>query len=107
MRFQATLPASRHAVLAATLALLALFAPALWSQATTQSVQGLVTDATGAVIPGAQVTLTNRDTGVARALTSNESGYYSFSLVPVGNYDIRCQSDGFKTEAASAVRVET
>lgn len=87
--------------------LLAALAPPAWTQATSQSVQGIVADQSGAVIPGATVTLTNRDTGVQQTLSTNETGLFSFTLLPVGNYDVRCETEGFKTEVASDVRVET
>ena len=82
-------------------------APNLSAQAITQTIQGLVSDATGAVIPGASVTLTNRDTGVASTIQTNETGNYSFPQVPVGNYDLSCQLEGFKTDNVSNQRVET
>ena len=82
--------------------------PALQAQlTTTQTIEGLVTDATGAVIPGANVTMTNVDTGVTSSVQTNETGNYRFSYVPVGNYDVTCELDGFKTNAARGIRVET
>ncbi len=107
MSSEAFVSVSRRCAVLMALALLPVFAPVLRSQATSQAVQGLVADSSGAVIPGATVTLTNLGTGVAQTLQTNESGYYSFTLVPVGNYDIRCETPGFKVEAASNVRVET
>jgi hypothetical protein len=77
------------------------------AQSTTQSVQGLVTDASGAVINGAAVTLTNVDTSVTRTTKTNETGNYSFPLVQVGNYDVKVEMQGFKSELARAIRVET
>jgi hypothetical protein len=95
------------AVLVAALLLVGFNAPSLNAQAITQTIQGLVTDATGAVIPGASVTLTNRDTGVTSTIQTNETGNYTYPQVPVGNYDITCQLDGFKTDNVSNQRVET
>ena len=74
---------------------------------TTQTIEGLVTDATGAVIPGATVTMTNVDTGIVITVTTYETGNYRFSYVPVGSYSVRCELDGFKTQSVSGVRVET
>ena len=73
----------------------------------TQTIQGLVTDATGAVIPGATVTLTNRDTGVQNTVQTNETGNFTFPQVLVGNYDASCRLEGFKTETVTNQRVET
>ena len=89
------------------LAAAAVLTPLLHGQAITQTIQGLVTDATGAVIPGASVTLTNRDTGVTTTIQTNETGNYSFPQVPVGNYDLSCQLEGFKTDNVTNQRVET
>ena len=72
-----------------------------------QAIQGLVTDATGAVIPGANVAITNVGTGVERTTTTNATGNYSFLLVEVGNYNVTCQQEGFKVQTATNVRVET
>ena len=84
------------------------WAPNLQAQlSTTQTIEGLVTDATGAVIPGATVTMTNVDTGIVTTVTTNETGNYRFSYVPVGNYSVRCELGGFKTQSVSGVRVET
>jgi hypothetical protein len=77
------------------------------AQSTTQTVLGLVTDTTGAVITGAKVTLTNLATNVTATTTTNETGNYTFPLVQVGNYDVRVEMQGFKSEVARNVRVET
>ena len=94
-------------LLAAVLLVTGSLAPNLSGQAITQTIQGLVTDATGAVIPGAAVTLTNRDTGVTSTIQTNETGNYSYPQVPVGNYDLSCQLEGFKTDNVTNQRVET
>ncbi len=88
--------------------LLGLLTLPLYGQRTsTQAIEGLVTDATGAVISGATVTMTNIDTGITTTVTTNETGNYRFSYVPVGNYSVRCELDGFKTQSVSGVRVAT
>ena len=88
--------------------LLGLLTLPLYGQRTsTQTIEGLVTDTTGAVIPGATVIMTNVDTGITTTVTTNETGNYRFSYVPVGNYSVRCELDGFKTQSVSGLRVET
>ena len=77
------------------------------AQSTNQAVLGLVSDSTGAVIQGAKVTLTNADTNVTQTVTTNETGNYSFPLIQVGNYDLRVEMAGFKTESVRNIRVET
>ncbi len=86
---------------------LTILGVSLFAQATNQTVQGVVSDSTGAVIPGATVTLTNTGTGVVQTQNTNESGLYTFTALNVGNYSVRCETEGFKTEVASNVRVET
>lgn len=77
------------------------------AQSTTQSIQGLVTDASGAIIAGAKITITNEGTGVSSTVQTNATGNYTLPLVPVGNYDLRCEMQGFKTETVKGLRVET
>ncbi len=89
------------------LACVLLLAGALYAQSTTQAIQGLVTDSSGAVIPGARVVITNLGTGVSRSVQTNETGNYTLTLVEVGNYDVRCELQGFKTEEVKNLRVET
>jgi hypothetical protein len=79
----------------------------LAGQSSTQSIEGLVTDTSSAVIAGAKVTITNTATGVTSAVSSNTTGNYTFPLVPVGNYDVKAEMAGFKTEEVKGLRVET
>ena len=66
------------------------------SQVTTATFYGIVTDPTGAVIPGATVTLTNAGTGAAQSHTTDTAGEFAFTFVRVGTYTVRIQADGFK-----------
>jgi hypothetical protein len=77
------------------------------AQSTTQAIQGLVTDTTGAVVAGARITITNIQTGVTRSVETNQTGNYNFPLVPVGNYNVRSELDGFRTETVTNLRVDT
>jgi outer membrane receptor protein involved in Fe transport len=68
----------------------------LFSQATaTGNIVGVVTDATGAALPGATVTATNRGTNAQRSVTSNTAGQYRFDLLPNGIYDVKAEAPGF------------
>jgi hypothetical protein len=91
----------------ACLLLLTTGAAHLSAQAITQQIQGLVTDTTGAVIPGATVSITNVNTQISQTRTTNETGNYSFPQVQVGNYSIRCEMQGFKADVVASQRVET
>src|ERR1041385_1596954 len=75
---------------------LAVIPQAAWSQGTT-SLSGNVTDTTGAVIPGAEITLTNPATNATRTTTTNEIGAYVFAQVPPGTYKVEFKRDGFTT----------
>ncbi|HUG82757.1 MAG TPA: carboxypeptidase-like regulatory domain-containing protein, partial [Bryobacterales bacterium] len=94
-------------IVCAVLIAAAILAPSLQAQAITQTIQGLVTDATGAVIPGATVTIKNIGTGLSQTTQTNDTGNYSFPQVQVGNYTVTCTLDGFKTENVGNQRVET
>src|SRR5882757_1005917 len=70
------------------LVFLLFFESAGFCQLTTADILGTVTDATGAIVPNAEVTLTNLGTNEKRTTQSNGSGDYSFTLLPVGHYSI-------------------
>ena len=74
--------------------------------ASTGAVQGTVTDPQNAVIPGAQVTLTNVDTGAASQTKTQNDGAYVFPLVAPGNYTIKVTAPGFETAELASVRVD-
>jgi Carboxypeptidase regulatory-like domain len=59
--------------------------------------EGLITDPSGAVIPGAQIELKNSATGQVRKTKSDQQGFYIFPLAPVGTYDLQVASPGFAT----------
>ncbi len=72
----------------AAIALLLCAVPGMHAQLTTADIVGTVTDATGAVIPNANVTVTNLDTHEQRALKTNAAGEYQVTLLPVGRYSV-------------------
>ncbi len=76
------------------------------AQAPTGQVDGRVFDETGALVPGATVTLTNADTGATRRLTSGGVGFFSFPSLQAGKYEIRCEAKGFRTQIL-VIPVET
>jgi hypothetical protein len=82
-------------------------APQLHAQgAGNASVQGSVTDATGAVIPGAAVTLTDNATRVKRTVTADSSGQYVFPNIPVGTYTLDVTSNGFQSYSRTNMVLE-
>ncbi len=86
--------------------LLAVCLPSLMAQtAATGSLQGTVTDASGASIPNATVTLTSIDTGQERTSTTGGDGTYRFPLLPPGTYKLKFAAGGFKGAEATGVKV--
>ena len=65
------------------------------AQTSRGTVSGIVADATGAVIAGATVTLTNIETGVSRSTVANGEGLYRFDAVDLGTYTVRITANGF------------
>jgi len=89
---------SRRLWIHSMLCLLLLAAmPYLVAQVNTGDVVGKVTDTSGAVMPGARVTIKNTGTGVARTVRTGKTGDYSFSLLQVGTYEVTIEAKGFRT----------
>jgi len=70
------------------------------------TLKGHVTDPSGAIVPGATITLRERDTGVQRNAASDAGGDYQFVFLPVGTYRIEVQSSGFRRELIPSLVVE-
>lgn len=68
----------------------------LCAQSITGSITGVVTDVSGAVIPGAAVTVSNTDTNVGTTVQTDSSGNYTAPLLPRGNYRLEVTAKGFK-----------
>ena len=85
------------------LALLLLLVPAVvFGQAqTTGQITGHVADEEGNAIEGAEVTVTNTDTGLERTSTSGKNGQFLFGVLPVGNYTVLVQSVGMQPQVYS------
>ena len=67
--------------------------------------EGKVTDGTGAVIPGVEVTVTSDATGEARTIRSDETGRYSLPVLRPGSYTVQGTSDGFRSATRSGVQM--
>ncbi|ADW70977.1 TonB-dependent receptor domain-containing protein [Granulicella tundricola] len=74
------------------------------AQDITGTISGTVTDASGAAIKGATVTLTNTDRGQdVRTLTTNGAGFYTGTSLPLGVYTVKVVDGGFKTESVTGL----
>ena len=82
---------------------LAVFA---FAQAPTGDIAGTVYDESGAVVPGATVSITNKDTGLQRTFTTGPTGIFSAPSIPAGTYDVKIELQGFRTLVREAT-VET
>ena len=72
----------------------------------TASIQGSVTDATGAVIPNASITLVDNATHVQRQVSSGTSGLYTFPNIPVGTYTLQVNMQGFQSYSQTGIVLE-
>src|ERR1035437_7969163 len=68
------------------------------------TIGGTILDPSGAMVPGAKVTITNTDRNqVLRTITTDPTGAYSAPLIPVGQYSVKVEVKGFKTETRTAI----
>ena len=81
------------------LAVVLAFAAMAFGQRTSGNIEGTVTDPNGAVVPNSTVTAkaTGTTAGFNQTVTANSSGFYRFSQIPVGTYDVTSTSTGFNT----------
>ena len=76
------------------------------AQQATAQLGGKITDSSGAVIVGAEVTLSNSQTGVSRKTNSNKDGEYLFTLIPIGNYEIAVKQQSFQTYEQKGITLD-
>jgi hypothetical protein len=73
------------------------------AQTTRGSIQGTVKDSAGAVVPGAEVTLTQPETGFSRTVVTNDEGDYLFPSLLPGTFNLQAQKGGFQTKLVEGV----
>src|SRR5215472_999931 len=78
-----------------------LLCPVVFGQSITATLQGRVTDNSGAVVAKATVTATNTDTGLSRSATTDASGEYSIASLPVGTYKVEVKAGTFQAQTRS------
>jgi hypothetical protein len=70
---------------------------------TTSAIVGQVSDATGAAVPGAAVTITNREIGLKRSVRTDESGRFNFPQLKPGAYSVNVEAEGFEPQQKDTV----
>src|SRR5690242_8276001 len=96
-----------HCCLLAALVIVALSKPTPASaQVLYGSIVGEVTDPNGAVVPGAAVTATNQETGVAQTARTDAGGTYQFVNLQPGTYTVKVVASGFKSYERRDLPVE-
>jgi hypothetical protein len=82
-----------------------LIQPFAWAQIDTGSIQGTVTDTSGATIPTASVVIRNEDTGFTQSVQTSSSGAYLFTPVKIGRYSVEVNAPGFEKVQQRGVSV--
>src|SRR2546423_761613 len=83
--------------------LLAITSVTATAQVTTASLAGTVLDTSGAIVPGANVTLKNEASGDVRRTTANGDAYFTFNAVPPGTYTVVVEMKGFNNWQAKGI----
>ncbi len=87
------------------LALVLLSPVAAWAQ-DQATIVGIVTDSTGAIVPGAKIVVSNPDRGFVRNTVTNSAGEYRADKVPIGNYVVSAEVSGFQKLVRTGIRLE-
>ena len=87
------------------LTVLLLASSMAWSQGTRATIGGTVSDDSGALIPGAEITITHTDTGQSRSVVSNDEGSYFAPGLSLGNYEVEASLPGFQTSVRSGIQL--
>jgi len=96
----------KAATVASMISLLLICPATVLAQRTTATIYGSVTDATGAVVPNAQITVTEEATGIGRNAKADDHGDFTFAFLPVGTYTVAVEANGFKTFSRTGIRLE-
>src|SRR5215472_12827187 len=90
----------------ATLLLVSLFTVNLAAQAPSGDISGVVSDPSGALVPGVTVTLTNPATNAVRTALTNEAGLYVLRAIPPGVYNLKAELSGFRAVERKNIEVQ-
>ncbi len=91
-------------ILAVTVAF--AWVPSVPAQVPAGTIEGTISDSSGAVVRGASVTAKNVATGSERKTASNDIGFYSLPLLPIGGYELTIEKSGFKKKLLQGVTLK-
>jgi hypothetical protein len=77
--------------------------PLAFAQVQTGEILGVVTDSTGAAVPSASVTITDLDTGISRAVKTDDQGRYDAADLQIGNYQVQTEMQGFAPQVQKGI----
>ena len=97
----------RVSLVVVSLLLLSLSVGSVAAQEITGSISGVVSDSSGALIPGVKVTVTNTGTNVSKTVVTGASGAYRVPFLFFGTYQVKAEHDGFKTSQMDKVTLST
>src|SRR5215469_944390 len=83
-----------------------MLAGAVWGQQVAATINGRVTDPSGAAVVGAKVTATSVERGVAYPTSTNADGYYNLPNLPIGSYNVKVENAGFQTATQSNITLQ-
>lgn len=86
---------------------LSLIVSVAFAQGDRGTITGLTTDASGAAIVGARISIVNNETNLTLETTSNETGNYRFIAVPIGLYTLRAELEGFQAHERREIQSQT
>lgn len=93
-------------IIATLVFLYVVLALQITAQVNTASLTGQVTDTRGAVIANASVTVKNKATAAEKTTTTDSNGYYTFASLPVGEYSVTVELQGFKRAVHESINLE-
>src|SRR5262249_41654372 len=83
-----------------------LWPAASFAQMTTGTILGRIADPSGAAVPGAQVTITNLGTTIAKTFVTDENGNYIVSYLLPGSYEVTAEKAGFKKSTQTGITLQ-
>ena len=97
---------TKRVIVSSIVALICLARAPFLSAQTTTTLYGAVTDKTGAIVPGAEVTATNVATNFTRTAKTSQEGQYRLEFMPIGSYRVEVTATGFKKSVQKGITLD-